>query len=114
MHLIKKCTSVLIQKQGKLLFKWMLLFWKNNPSFKKFSLGGEHRRRGKFWDVISNPLPKTIDCITNPMPQNEFFNKIKIAIPNIACKTGDPKTIFPNTYESSTGVEIPIVSKKQD
>ena len=63
---------------------------------------------------LSNPLPKTIDCITNPVPQNEFLNKIKTAFPNIACETGDPKTILPNTSESLTGVEIPIVSKKQD
>ena len=49
MHLIKKDKSVLIQKQGKLLFQWMLLFWKDNPSFKKkLSSRGEHRRRRKF------------------------------------------------------------------
>ena len=42
------------------------------------------------------------------------MNKIKTVIRNIACETGDPKTILPNTSESSTGVEIPIVSKKQD
>ena len=40
MRLIKKDTSVLIQKLGKLLFHWMLLFWKNNPSFKKFLFRG--------------------------------------------------------------------------
>ena len=49
MHLIKKDTSILIQKQGKLLFQWMLLFGKNNPFLKKkFSKGGEYRRRRKF------------------------------------------------------------------
>ena len=39
---------------------------------------------------------------------------MKTDIPNIACEIGNPKTILPNTCESSTRVEIPIVSKKQD
>ena len=69
---------------------------------------------GNFGDVISNPLPKTIDFIANPIPQNQLLNKMKTVIPNIACEIGDPKTILPNAFESSTGVEIPIVSKKQD
>ena len=42
------------------------------------------------------------------------MNKMKTIIPNIACEIGDPKTILPNTFESLKGVEIPIVSKKQD
>ena len=42
------------------------------------------------------------------------MNTIKTVIPNIACEIGDPKTILSNTSESSTGVEIPIVFKKQD
>ena len=111
----KKGYKCFNPKTRKNVISMEVTFLEKQPFFQKISLQGENiGEEGIFWDVISNPLPKTIDCITNPISQNEFLNKIKIVIPNIACEIGDPKTIFPNTSESSTGVEIPIVSKKQD
>ena len=48
-------------------------FLEKQPFFQKNYLQGENiGEEGNFWDVISNPLPKTIDCITNPILQNEF------------------------------------------
>ena len=90
-------------------------FGKSTFFSKKFSSGGEHRRRRKFLGCYFQSLPKTVDCITKHIPQNEFFNKKKIAIPNVVFETGDTKTILPNTSETATGGEIlPSVLKKQD
>ena len=61
-----------------------ITFLENQPFFQKISLQGEKiREEGNFWDDISNPLPKTLDCITKLIPQNKFFNKNEIVIPNV-------------------------------
>ena len=41
MHQIRRYINLLIQKLGKLLFLWMLLFLNINLTFKKISSGGE-------------------------------------------------------------------------
>ena len=74
MLLIKKDTSVLIKikkKTRKTDISMDATFLEKQPFFQKISLSGENiGEEGKFLDVILNPLPKTIDCITNPIPQN--------------------------------------------
>ena len=111
----KKGYKCFNPKTRKTVISMDVTFMEKQPFFQKIYLQGENiSEEGNFWDVILNPLPKTIDCITNPIPQNELLNKIKTIIPNIACETGNPKTILPNTFESSSGVEIPIVSKKHN
>lgn len=63
--------------------------------FQKISLQWKNIiEEGNSWDVI--------------------LNKMKTAISNIACEIGDLKSILPNTSESSTRVEIPTISKKQN
>ena len=67
----KKGYKCFNPKTRKTVISMDVTFLEKQPFFQKISLQGDNiREEGKFWDVISNPLPKTIDCITNPIPQN--------------------------------------------
>ena len=84
-----KCFNL---KTGKTVVSMNITFMENQHFFQKISLSGENKgEEGNFWDVISNPLLKTVYCITKPILQNEFFNEKEIGIPNVVLEIVIPR-----------------------